>query len=94
MNEMKENHPIIGDVKGKGFLLGMELVKDKSTKEPFDEAGALVYKKAFSKGLAWIPAGHILRMSPPLIMDEKYAKMGLDIIEESIAEVEKEFGYK
>jgi len=93
MNKMKEAHPIIGDVKGKGFLLGIELVKDKGTKEPFDQAGKLVYQKAFRKGLAWIPAGHILRMSPPLIMDEKYAAMGLDIIEESIAEVEKEFGY-
>jgi 4-aminobutyrate aminotransferase-like enzyme len=93
MNKMKEEHPIIGDVKAKGFLLGIELVKDKSTKEPFDEAGKLVYQKAFRKGLAWIPAGHILRMSPPLIMDEKYAGMGLDMIEESITEVEKEFGY-
>jgi 4-aminobutyrate aminotransferase/4-aminobutyrate aminotransferase/(S)-3-amino-2-methylpropionate transaminase len=93
MKKMKEAHPIIGDVKGKGFLLGMELVKDKKTKEPFEEAGKLVYQKAFRKGLAWIPAGHILRMSPPLIMDEKYAKMGLDMIEESIGEVEKEFGY-
>jgi 4-aminobutyrate aminotransferase-like enzyme len=94
LSKMKENHPIIGDIKGKGFLLGIELVKDKTTKEPFNEAGVLVYQKAFSKGLAWIPAGHILRMSPPLIMDEKYAAMGMDIIEESISEVEKEFGYK
>ncbi|NQT60226.1 MAG: aspartate aminotransferase family protein [Bacteroidetes bacterium] len=93
MNEMKENHPIIGDVKGKGMLLGIELVKDKATKEPFEEAGKLVYQKAFQKGLAWIPAGHILRMSPPIIMDEKYAEMGLQMIEESITEVEKEFGY-
>ncbi len=93
MLSMKENHPIIGDVKGKGFLLGIELVKDRNTKEPFDEAGKLVYQKAFSKGLAWIPAGHILRMSPPLIMDEGYAAMGMDLIEESIGEVEKEFGY-
>jgi 4-aminobutyrate aminotransferase/4-aminobutyrate aminotransferase/(S)-3-amino-2-methylpropionate transaminase len=93
MEKMKDEHPIIGDVKGKGFLLGIELVKDKQTKEPFDEAGKLVYQKAFRKGLAWIPAGHILRMSPPLIMDEKYAALGMDIIEASIAEVEKEFGY-
>jgi 4-aminobutyrate aminotransferase/4-aminobutyrate aminotransferase/(S)-3-amino-2-methylpropionate transaminase len=93
MEQMKEQHPIIGDVKGKGFLLGIELVKDKTTKEPFEEAGKLVYQKAFRKGLAWIPAGHILRMSPPLIMDEKYAAMGMDIIEEAIAEVEQEFGY-
>ena len=93
MEKMKDEHPIIGDAKGKGFLLGIELVKDKETKEPFDEAGKLVYQKAFGKGLAWIPAGHILRMSPPLIMDEKYAGRGLDIIEESIDEVEKVFGY-
>ncbi|MBL7735406.1 MAG: aspartate aminotransferase family protein [Chitinophagaceae bacterium] len=93
MQQMKAEHPIIGDVKGKGFLLGIELVKDKTTKEPFAEAGVSVYRKAFKKGLAWIPAGHILRMSPPLIMDEKYAAMGMDIIEDAIAETEKEFGY-
>ena len=93
LEKMKATHPIIGDVKGKGFLLGIELVKDKATKEPFAEAGKLVYQKAFRKGLAWIPAGHILRMSPPLIMDEQYAGLGLDIIEESIGEVEKQFGY-
>jgi 4-aminobutyrate aminotransferase/4-aminobutyrate aminotransferase/(S)-3-amino-2-methylpropionate transaminase len=93
MVRMKEAHPIIGDVKGKGFLLGIELVKDKTTKEPFEEAGKLVYQKAFRRGLAWIPAGHILRMSPPLIMDDSYTMMGLDIIEDAISEVEKEFGY-
>lgn len=94
MEKMKAEHPIIGDVKGKGFLLGIELVKDKNTKEPFPEAGKIVYQKAFRKGLAWIPAGHILRMSPPLIMDEHYAKMGMDMIEEAITEVEKENGYR
>ncbi len=93
LEKMKTDHAIIGDVKGKGFLLGIELVKDKTSKEPFPEAGKLVYQKAFRKGLAWIPAGHILRMSPPFIMDEHYAAMGLDMIEEAIAEVEKEFGY-
>ncbi len=94
MEKMKVDHPIIGDIKGKGFLLGIELVKDKKTKEPFVEAGVSVYRKAFKKGLAWIPAGHILRMSPPLIMDEKYATMGMDIIEEAITQTEKELGYK
>lgn len=94
MQRMKDDHPIVGDVKGKGFLLGIELVKDKQTKEPFPEAGKLVYQKAFRKGLAWIPAGHILRMSPPLIMDQHYAEMGLAMIEESIAEVEREHGYR
>jgi len=93
MRKMQQEHPIIGDVKGKGLLLGLELVKDKTSKEPFAKAGERVYQKAFSKGLAWIPAGHILRMSPPLIIDEAHAQLGMDLIEESIAEVEKEFGY-
>ncbi|PKL14207.1 MAG: hypothetical protein CVV52_02730 [Spirochaetae bacterium HGW-Spirochaetae-8] len=93
LEQMKDRHPIIGDVKGKGMLLGIELVKDKATKEPFEQAGKLVYQKAFAKGLAWIPAGHILRMSPPIIMDEHYAAMGLDMIEDAIGEVEHEFGY-
>ncbi|MCD2422703.1 aspartate aminotransferase family protein [Niabella pedocola] len=93
LEKMKAEHPIIGDVKGKGFLLGIELVKDKATKEPFAEAGTLVYQKAFQRGLAWIPAGHILRMSPPLIMDEAYAMKGIDMIEDAISDVEKQFGY-
>jgi len=67
-------------------------VKDKLSKEPFEEAGKLVYQKAFKKGLAWIPAGHILRMSPPLIMPEGIAKKAMDIIEEAIWETEKEIG--
>jgi len=93
MAEMKEAHPIVGDVRGLGCLLGIELVKDKSTKEPFVEAGQQVYQRAFRKGLAWVPAGHILRMSPPIIMDEAIAAKGMDIIEEAIAEVERESGY-
>ena len=93
MNEMQQRHPIIGHVRAKGCLMGIELVKDRHTKEPFDKAGAEVYQKAFAKGLAWIPAGHILRMSPPIVMDEKTLLKGLDLIEESIGEVEKAHGY-
>ncbi len=93
MKEMKDRHPIVGDVRAKGCLMGIELVKDKATKEPFDKAGAEVYQKAFQKGLAWIPAGHILRMSPPIVMDEKTLLKGLDIIEEAIGAVEKDHGY-
>jgi len=91
--KMKENHKLIGDVRCRGCLMGVELVKDRTTKEPYDEAGKLVYQKAFSKGLAWIPAGHILRMSPPIIMPDDVAAKAMDIIDESIGEVEKQLGY-
>lgn len=91
--KMKQEHPIIGDVRVKGCLMGVELVKDRTTKEPFDEAGRLIYQRAFGKGLAWIPAGHILRMSPPIVMNEATAHKCMDIIDESIGEVERELGY-
>ncbi len=93
MRSLKQDHPIVGDVRGLGCLLGIELVKDRDTKEPFEDAGRLVYQRAFEKGLAWVPAGHILRMSPPIVMQEEVAHRGMDIIEESIAEVERELGY-
>ncbi|HUU59482.1 MAG TPA: aspartate aminotransferase family protein [Phycisphaerae bacterium] len=93
MRKMKEEHPIVGDVRAKGCLMGIELVKDRATKEPFDEAGKLVYQKAFTKGLAWIPAGHILRMSPPIIMEDDVLRKGLDLIDEAIGETEKELGH-
>jgi 4-aminobutyrate aminotransferase-like enzyme len=90
MEQMKQEHTIVGDVRAKGCLMGIELVKDRATKEPFDEAGKLVYQKAFHKGLAWIPAGHILRMSPPIVMDEDTMLRALDIIDEAIGETARE----
>jgi 4-aminobutyrate aminotransferase-like enzyme len=90
LEQMKIEHAIVGDVRTKGCLMGIELVKDRHTKEPFDKAGQLVYQKAFRKGLAWIPAGHILRMSPPIVMDEKMLLKGLNIIDEAIGETAKE----
>jgi len=93
LNQLKQDHPIVGDVRCKGCLMGVELVKDRTTKEPFNEAGKLVYQIAFRKGLAWIPAGHILRMSPPIVMDVDVAAKCMDIVEEAIWETEKTFGY-
>jgi 4-aminobutyrate aminotransferase-like enzyme len=93
MKKIEASSPIVGEARGVGCLLGLELVKDKTTKEPFEKAGQLVYQKAFRKGLAWIPAGHILRMSPPMIMEDDVAMKAMDIIEESIYETQRELGY-
>ncbi len=93
MSDWTQKFNIVGDCRVKGCLMGVELVKDKITKEPFSKAGKLIYQRAFSKGLAWIPAGHILRMSPPIVMPNEVAHKAMDIIEESIGEVESELGY-
>jgi 4-aminobutyrate aminotransferase-like enzyme len=90
MADWTQKYKIVGDCRVKGCLMGVELVKDQATKEPFDAAGKMVYQRAFRKGLAWVPAGHILRMSPPIVMPEDVAQRGMDLIEEAIAETEKE----
>jgi len=89
LRAMQERHPIIGEVRGLGFLLGIELVKDRTTKTPATEAGTFVYQEAFRRGLAWIPAGHILRLAPPLVITEEEAFRGLNIIEQAITEAER-----
>ena len=93
LEKIKADHKIVGDVRCKGCLMGVELVKDRDSKQPFDEAGKMVYQKAFQKGLAWIPAGHILRMSPPLIMPDDVAAKAMDMIDEAIGETARELGY-
>ena len=90
---IKATHPIVGDVRCKGCLMGVELVKDRTSKEPFNEAGTRVYQTAFRNGLAWVPAGHILRMSPPIVMDLDTAAKCMDIIDEALGEAERHFGY-
>lgn len=93
LREIQERHPIVGQVRGQGCLLGMELVKDQKTREPFLEAGKKVYQKAFARGLAWIPAGQNLRMSPPLVMSKAAADKALEIVDAALTETERELGF-
>lgn len=93
MKGIAERHPIVGEVRGRGTLLAIELVKDRTTKEPFVEAGNLVYQEAFRHGLAWATAGHILRITPPIVISAELMTKGLGIIEEAIAHAERVFGY-
>jgi 4-aminobutyrate aminotransferase-like enzyme len=92
LRRLKESHPSVGDVRGKGLLLAIDLVKDRATREPFVDAGKMIYEKAFARGLAWISAGNILRLAPPLVITEELAVRAVDIIDEAIGETEKHFG--
>ena len=89
LTRMKEEHPIIGDVRGKGLLLAIDLVQDRETREPHVEAGRIVYEEAFKQGVAWIPAGNILRLAPPLVIEEELALRALEIIEEAVGIAEQ-----
>jgi 4-aminobutyrate aminotransferase len=90
MTEMMGRHPLIGDVRGIGLFLGIELVKDRSTRErATDEAEAVMYA-ALSKGLSFkLTMGNIITLTPALIITKDEMDKALDIIEGCIAEVEK-----
>ena len=90
LNAMKKNHGLIGDVRGLGLFLGIELVKNRQTrKRAGDEAEAVLYT-ALSKGVSFkLTMGNILTLTPSLTITKKEMDTALDIIEESIAEVEK-----
>jgi len=91
LNELKEKSKIIGDVRGKGLMIGMELVKDKKTKEPHAKAAAEVYMRSWKRGIALISAGvSSIRIAPPLIITRDLVDSALDIIETAVREVEKE----
>jgi len=87
--EIKDRRPLIGDVRGLGLFLGIELVKDRQTRErASDEAEAVMYA-ALSKGLSFkLTMGNIITLTPALTITREELDNALDIVEECIAEVE------
>src|ERR1700677_2717867 len=84
-------HPLVGDVRGRGLMIGIELVKDKTTREPATALRNRVETIAFEKGLMILGCGETsLRLCPPLIVSKEEASVALDILEESLAQVEEE----
>jgi 4-aminobutyrate aminotransferase len=93
LHEMTDDHPSIGDVRGKGLMIGIELVKDKETKEPAPEIRYGVIQRAFQKGLLILGCGpNTVRFMPALNISQDIADEGLTIFEEVLAEVEEEAG--
>ncbi len=80
-NELKQRYDFIGDVRGKGLMLGIELVGDAITKEPVkDKRDAVVYE-AFKQGLLLLGAGEsAIRLIPPLVINESELHLGIDIL--------------
>ena len=85
---MKEEYEIIGDVRGVGLMVGVEIVKDKKSKTHGIEERADILCKASEKGLLMLPAGvSSIRICPPLILTKEQADLGLDIFEDSVKEI-------
>jgi 4-aminobutyrate aminotransferase len=82
MREMMNQHSLIGDVRGIGLLLGIELVKDRTTREKATDEAERVLYSALSKGLSFkLTMGNILTLTPPLSITEEEMDQALDIVE-------------
>ncbi|MCC8998429.1 MAG: aspartate aminotransferase family protein [Candidatus Contendobacter sp.] len=91
LREMQARHPLIGDVRGRGLLLGVELVSDRDNKSPAVDAAEAVLYRALSQGLSFkISLGNVLTLTPPLIITAAEMDAALDILEASITETEQE----
>ena len=85
LGEMKENYEIIGDYRGIGLFIGMELVKDRKTKEPAPEAVEGILNDCFYNGLIVLPTGKSgIRIIPPLTVSQRNVEAGMNILEEAV----------
>lgn len=88
--EMALRHPSIGDVRGIGLMIGVELVKDPQTKEPAHDLMEAVVHSAFERGLLLLGCGRsVIRIAPPLNVPLALADEALAIFEDAISEAEQ-----
>ena len=88
------SHPLVGDVRGRGLMIGIELVNDKATREPATALRNRVETVAFERGLMILGCGETsIRLCPPLIVNEHEATVALDILEEALTQVEMEYAH-
>ena len=85
LNDMKERYEIVGDVRGIGMMIGVELVRSKEGKEPAVGEREEILKSSFENGLILLPAGmSTIRIIPPLTISMENLEKGLDILEDSV----------
>ncbi|BAA79420.1 class-III aminotransferase [Aeropyrum pernix K1] len=92
LGEAAEELSIVGHVRGKGLMIGVELVRDENTREPHKEALAWVLDRSFKRGLLVIGAGvSAVRIAPPLTIEEELFDRGLEILVEVLREADRRF---
>lgn len=91
LEEIKSRHPSMGEVRGKGLMIGVEFVKDRETKEPAKELTDRIVALGFERGLLMLSCGKsVIRIAPPLAMTKNEMDEGLRIFENALTTAEKE----
>ncbi|TBU75656.1 MULTISPECIES: aspartate aminotransferase family protein [Phytopseudomonas] len=93
LRALQARHECIGDVRGRGLLLGLEIVKDRRTKEPASDLGAAITRECMNLGLSMnivqLPGmGGVFRIAPPLTVSEAEIDLGLDLLDQAISRVQ------
>jgi 4-aminobutyrate aminotransferase len=90
LTALMDKHPLIGDVRGRGLMLGVELVRDRATKERAVEERNAVVNRAFERGLLVLGAGkNSIRFSPPLVLTREQADLAVHIFDQAVTDVER-----
>jgi 4-aminobutyrate aminotransferase len=93
LRELQGRHPLIGDVRGKGLMIGIELVRNRQTKERATTERDAVVDRMFARGVLVLGAGrNAIRLSPPLVLTKEQANACLKALDESIGEIERARG--
>lgn len=88
LSALKSKHAVIGDVRGRGLLIGIELVTDRKMKAPADKAAESIMYAALERGLSFKTTfGNVLTLTPPLTVSEAQMNRALDILDACIAAV-------
>jgi 4-aminobutyrate aminotransferase len=89
LTALMARHPLVGDVRGRGLMIGVELVRDRRTKERAAEERNAVVNRAFERGLLLLGAGrNAIRFSPPLVLTDAQADIAVAILDDALADVE------
>jgi len=90
LKALMDRHPLIGDVRGRGLMVGVELVRDRRTKERAIEERDAVVNGAFARGLLLLGAGkNAIRFSPPLVITREQVEIAIGIFDEALTGVER-----
>jgi 4-aminobutyrate aminotransferase len=89
MADWPKKHKLVGDVRGRGLMIGVEIVKDQKTREHGAIERDRIVGQAFERGVLFLGCGpSTIRIAPPLIVTKDEADVAMDALEESIASVE------
>jgi len=93
LKKLQDKYRFIGDVRGRGLMIGVELVADHETKVPLDRTITLaLFHEALARGLVTMSYSHIIRINPPLVITEDEALRGVDILDQSFGAIAHQFG--